>query len=291
MTIGKPTTPSDVVKIKLQTQVKTDSSRPYRTMIQSLFKIARNEGFLGAWRGNTAAEILYVSFTAWQFATYHTLKRGLADSSNKIPSHLSFVCGATAGTTACLMTYPFDLIRTQMAVRGVESMSLSVILRDTIRHKGMSGLFWGLKPSLLQTAVYMGTSFAIYESTLDAISNVWDKNSKTDSTIPMTLAGALAGVISKFVAFPIDTVKKRMQTFQLDQNLLRSSQRMDIENMRGAMHCARTMFVKEGLLSFYSGVGTAVVKSAVTASIAYPLYSHFRRTIGRQFGDDDLHHV
>ena len=151
----RSTRTTDVVKIKFQTQIKTDGSRPYRTMVQSLMKIARNEGFLGAWRGNTAAEILYVSFTAWQFATYHTLKRGLADSSNKIPSHLSFVCGAAAGTTACLMTYPFDLIRTQMAVRGIESMSLSVIVRNTIRNKGMSGLFWGLKPSLLQTAVYM----------------------------------------------------------------------------------------------------------------------------------------
>ena len=279
------------MKIKFQTQIKTDGSGPYRTMVQSLMKIARNEGFLGAWRGNTAAEILYVSFTAWQFATYHTLKRGLADSSNKIPSHLSFVCGAAAGTTACLMTYPFDLIRTQMAVRGVESMSLSVILRNTIRNKGMSGLFWGLKPSLLQTAVYMGTSFAIYESTLDVVSAAWDKNNDTDSTIPMTVAGALAGMISKFVAFPIDTVKKRMQTFQLDRNLLQPSQRMDMESMRGAMHCARTMLAKEGFLSFYSGVGTAVIKSAVTASIAYPLYSHFRRAIGKKLGDDDLHHV
>ena len=287
-------TRTDVVKIKLQTQIKTDPSRPYRTMIQSLYEIARHEGFLGAWRGNTAAEILYVSFTAFQFGTYHTLKRVILEDSEmtKIPSHLSFICGAAAGTTACLLTYPFDLIRTQMAVRGVESLSLSVILRDTIQTKGTSGLFWGLKPSLLQTAVYMGTSFAIYEFTLDRVSSIWDRNNnnKTDSTIPMTVAGAIAGMISKFVAFPIDTVKKRMQTFQLDRHLLRPSQRMEIQHMRGAIHCARTMMMKEGALSFYSGVGTAVVKSAVTAAIAYPLYSHFRRMIGRKLNNVDDDH-
>ena len=152
------------------------------------------------------------------------------------------------------------------------------MFKRTIQRKGVQGLFWGVHPSLLQTAVYMGSSFAIYEFTLNKLRN--EQESKTESTISMTLAGGVAGMISKFIAFPIDTLKKRVQTFQLDRTLLRPSQRMDMKNMRGAMHCAENMLMREGFASFYSGVGTAVFKSAVSAAIAYPLYSHFRRAIG-----------
>ena len=99
-----------------------------------------------------------------------------------------------------------------------------------------------------------------------------------------------------YVTFFVNSQKRTQFATNLAQNLGDDlptivKNRKFMESMRGAMHCARTMLAKEGFLSFYSGVGTAVVKSAVTASIAYPLYSHFRRAIGKQLGDDDLHHV
>ena len=61
----------------------------------------REEGFTRLWKGNTATILKVIPYSATQFAAF----RGY--------SHLI----ACAGATATCIAYPFDFLRTRMAVR------------------------------------------------------------------------------------------------------------------------------------------------------------------------------
>eukprot|EP00940_MAST-03C_sp_MAST-3C-sp2_P002009 g2009.t1 len=278
--------PLDVVKIKLQTQVRRPSTlAKYRNFPQTLARIISEEGIIGAWRGNTAAEALFVSYTAVQFTTFHGLKRLM--SNGKKSSANTFICGSTAGITAGLATYPFDLLRTQMAVRGRESMRLSALVGDNLRRKGVRGLFRGLAPSLVQTGVYMGLNFTFYEAIVDLLRRTnrlsshiegEDRGTHFDegaSTSMMAVSGAIAGMLSKFAAYPLDTIKKRMQAQQIERSLLTEQQRMSCTRLEGMRHCFRLILAQEGVIALYSGVGTAMLKSSLAAGLAYPLFGLF----------------
>lgn len=276
--------PLDVVKIKLQTQVRGRAEAPYRNLPQALGKIFTEEGVLGAWRGNTAAECLYVSYTAVQFAVYHSLKRaasGDADfTKSTIDGRTAFLAGSVSGVVSTAVTYPFDIIRTQMAVRGRASMSFTSIVSDTLRREGPAGLFHGIRPSLVQTAIYMGCNFMVYEQCVRSMRSAWGGNGDEEtSSLVMGASGVVAGMVSKLIAFPADTLKKRIQANQIRRDLLTPSQRMGVKDIGGAYNCARIIASTEGVSAFYGGVGTAMVKAAVAAGVAYPLYAYFQKLL------------
>uniref|UniRef100_A0A9I9CM08 Uncharacterized protein n=1 Tax=Cucumis melo TaxID=3656 RepID=A0A9I9CM08_CUCME len=68
------TTPFDVVKTRLQTQIPGSLS-PYKSVIQALYEIGKKEGLQGLYRGLTPRLIMYMSQGAIFFTSYEFLKR------------------------------------------------------------------------------------------------------------------------------------------------------------------------------------------------------------------------
>lgn len=68
------TTPFDVVKTRLQTQIPGSLS-PYKSVIQALYEIGKKEGLKGLYRGLTPRLIMYMSQGAIFFSSYEFLKR------------------------------------------------------------------------------------------------------------------------------------------------------------------------------------------------------------------------
>lgn len=67
-------TPFDVVKTRLQTQIP-GSIRPYNGVFRALQEIGRHEGLKGLYRGLTPRLIMYISQGALFFASYESFKR------------------------------------------------------------------------------------------------------------------------------------------------------------------------------------------------------------------------
>ncbi|XP_048320534.2 uncharacterized protein LOC107405979 [Ziziphus jujuba] len=68
------TTPFDVVKTRLQTQIP-GSMRQYNSVIHALQEIGKNEGLRGLYRGLTPRLVMYMSQGALFFASYEFFKR------------------------------------------------------------------------------------------------------------------------------------------------------------------------------------------------------------------------
>jgi len=229
--------------------------------------------------------------------TSQTAKGGKGNirKSNKGPNEMSslwrtavlFLAGAGAGIVATTTTYPFDIMRTQFAVQGSNRVfpSMHSFITETFKTKGIRGFYAGLSPALVGITPYMGLNFALYE-TFVALSNKIETrlrgviNSESSSSsssrggnllaISKTaMCGGIAGGISKFVVYPLDTIKKRLQ-IQVLANTLDGAQFMP--KYHGVSDLVRKTLAAEGLKGFYKGLGPTTAKAVVSTAVTFAAF-------------------
>jgi solute carrier family 25 (mitochondrial thiamine pyrophosphate transporter), member 19 len=264
--------PLDVVKIRLQLQAT--SGKTYRGPIHAARTIVAQEGVTALWKGNIPAELLYVGYSMVQFVAYRQAHVLLEKA--EIPTfYRSFLAGAAAGTCATMATYPLDLLRTRFAAQGTSKVpfsssnvvhcqvypSLRQSIPDILRDEGISGYYRGITTSLLQIAPYMGILFGSYETTRTALSTKFPLSQRTSDF----LAGGIAGIVSKGVVFPLDTVRKRLQVQGPTRGRYIHS---DIPlYSRGILAATKDIIVREGTRGLYKGLGVALLKSGPSAAV------------------------
>ncbi|KAF9102092.1 mitochondrial thiamine pyrophosphate transporter [Mortierella sp. AM989] len=160
--------------------------------------IVREEGVRGLWKGNMAAEYLYLTYSGIQFLVYQQTRVLLKKTSEisaqtasaatsaptsqtgpivAAPLHAvsaftsssavqSWISGANAGIIATASTYPFDLLRTRFAVQRDVKVYTSIVqaCRHIYRADGLTGFYRGMSPALIQVVPYMGIMFASYDT-------------------------------------------------------------------------------------------------------------------------------
>lgn len=282
--------PLDVVKIRLQLQ--RDPQRYYRGIFHTMTKIVKDEGVTALWKGNIPAEMLYVFYGATQFMTYHQVNLAI-NSFNESrtqgqwrvsDSAQSFVAGATAGATATVATYPFDLFRTLFAAQGAKNSSVKnyTSLLQTFRliysTEGPLGFFRGVSSSIISIAPYMGLFFLSYgrvRASLDSFAKKHEGFLKTynlpTSGWQEATAGLCAGTASKALVFPLDTIRKRLQTQgRMDQDYAKLAGKQGVQRLLDSYNpfvMARRIIVAEGVRGLYKGFLVSIIKSAPTSAI------------------------
>ncbi|KAF9976119.1 mitochondrial thiamine pyrophosphate transporter [Actinomortierella ambigua] len=160
----------------------------YKGMLSGMAVIVREEGIRGLWKGNMAAEYLYLTYGGIQFLVYQQTKAFLARTAQASAKHAaanpnstpvklihaftntstvqSFISGATAGIVATACTYPFDLLRTRFAVQRDVRVYTGVVqaFQHIYRNDGVRGFYRGMSPSLIQVVPYMGIMFGSYDT-------------------------------------------------------------------------------------------------------------------------------
>eukprot|EP01035_Chromulina_nebulosa_P017222 gene17222-22745_t len=233
-----------------------------------------------------------------QFTVYGFLKRfsdNLASNiekspdniinSNKVKSKsfnwrplLLFTAGAVAGISATVSTYPFDIMRTQFVLQGnIKTYpSMYSFIGHTLKTQGIGGFFAGITPAVIGIAPYMGLNFALYEAFTILTSypkEILDDNSKLKQTLSAVfnhgLCGALAGGTSKFIVYPLDTVKKRLQAQALTSTI---DGLISIPKYKGFLHCTHTILKQEGITGFYRGIVPTTLKSFVATAATFAAF-------------------
>jgi solute carrier family 25 protein 16 len=144
-------------------------------------------------------------------------------------------CGAMAGITATLFTYPLDLIRTRMLYTSKQQVEYSTWLKTFNTIKTQPGGYWnfyhGVRPALIGMPFYAGISFGTFESLKESAMEkderfygfeIKDENGQLHTTVNFAL-GATSATVSQFIIFPVDTARRRMQNASLiaSQNSLK----------------------------------------------------------------------
>lgn len=231
------TAPIDLLKIRLQLN-------PQKRLLKLIHGIYKTEGVTAFWKGNLPGIALYASYSGIQFFVIEKHLTGM-----------KLVDGALASVIAYTITYPFDLLRTHLAIRK-NSTALKLTPFTLI---SITDLFRGITPSLVQIAPYMGLVFH-FEHLLSP-------------HMPHYLSGFLAGALSKSVLLPLDVIKRRMQTQNLA--LLKGEYAVSLppKYPQGIMSTGRAILRNEGLKTLWSGWSISILKSAPATAITFHVYN------------------
>lgn len=241
--------PLDIIKIRIQVDFK--NLPKYSSISSTLLSILREEGVLAFWKGNSAALLLYASYSAIQFSVFDRLEN--------IPT---FVSGAIAGFIATTCTYPFDILRTKFALRKNRDRPLT-ILKLVAAQEGITGFYRGLTPTLVQIVPYMSIVFysqKIYAEKLNGFS------------FGEFLGGAMAGVTGRIACSPLDVIRKRLQASDSLKYVL------DVDSYSSFKDCAIKIYHKEGLRAFYRGLGASCLKAAPASAISFYVYRKLQKS-------------
>lgn len=271
--------PLDRTKIYFQTH--PDKSYRLKRAFKYIHTTCKTEGVLFLWRGNSATMARIVPYAAFQFLAHDQYKRilGIHAEQNKqlSPDVAStekirhFMAGSLAGATGQALTYPLDRARAVMAVARIgEYKNLMDVFRRTVAHEGWASLYRGFVPTILGVIPYAGTSFFTYEQ----LKNFWVNRAKKadpggDNHQPTTLqkfgSGAFAGLLGQTASYPLDIVRRRMQT----------ATQMGVSHNKYASVLGTLAFVfrKEGIRKgWYKGVSMNFIKGPISVGTSFLTY-------------------
>lgn len=266
--------PLDVVKIRFQVQSEALGRYHYSSVTSAIRTIVRSEGLAALWKGNVPAMLMVAPYAAIQLSSFYQLKDL---PHNQLPDpYSSLACGAVSSSLATVLTYPLDLLRTQLAAQPEPKQyhDLTHAAKCIVRRHGMFGLYAGLRPTLVEIIPYMGLHFAIYEhvkaSTLDYL------NEGQLKPYQSMVIGATAGVLSKMFILPLDNVKKVMQV-QSQFHQLSSQSKQSAPRYRGAVHILHTLWKRQGLTAWFRGAVPSLLKAAPNSAVTFAVYESAKR--------------
>lgn len=162
--------PLELVRTNLQSTPKSpDQPHTLSSVLRSMRTVVRQQGTLFLWRGLGPTLWRDVPFSGIYWAGYEAWKRHF-ESQGKTGAYVAFASGAISGTTASLLTSPFDVLKTRrqaLLMSGTlpsgETGTIPLCLR-IMRTEGASALFAGVLPRTAKIAPACGIMIACFEA-------------------------------------------------------------------------------------------------------------------------------
>ena len=252
---------------------------------------------------------------------YNNLKNKTVSSSPRHDELTPFerlVAGAAAGGISVAVTYPLDLMRARLAVQHMvpgESLRYRGIFHafsEMYKEGGVKSFYKGMAPTLLGILPYAGISFATY-GTLKQFSrerrdehkieqqaagsgvvlasphHATTSSSSSSSTYEMAnwerlVYGGIAGLAGQASTYPLDIVRRRMQTEGFSpfhahiQNRHTPSEPLPsfaakVKRIEGGM--VDTLFAiysREGRRGLFKGLSMNVIKGPIAVGVSFTTY-------------------
>ncbi|EDO34426.1 predicted protein [Nematostella vectensis] len=187
------TYPLDLIRTRLSAQ---GADRKYRGIVHAFRTILNEEGgfFSGClYRGLVPTAMGIAPYVGLNFAVYETLKGFLFSTvmassqgasltnirkDRELPVNFKLMCGSLAGAVSQTATYPLDVVRRRMQMKGIRAdfayKSTLHAFSSIVKLEGFRGLYKGMWPNILKVAPSVGIQFAAYELSKSFLySNKW----------------------------------------------------------------------------------------------------------------------
>ncbi|KAJ1676031.1 S-adenosylmethionine transporter [Spiromyces aspiralis] len=169
------------------------------------------------------------------------------------PSHLTLsqclIAGGIAGTTVDTALFPLDTIKTRLQSRAGFRAS-----------GGFRGIYSGLSSAVIGSAPSSATFFVVYEQIKSALAQTPLLGSEAGEPFAHMVA-ASAGEI----AIPTEVVKQRLQT----------------KRYKSLTSALGSIYRSEGVLGFYRGYFSTVVREIPFTCIQFPVYEYLKKRYAR----------
>ncbi|XP_058988234.1 mitochondrial coenzyme A transporter SLC25A42 [Musca domestica] len=231
------------------------------------------EGVLALWRGNSATMARIVPYAAIQFTAHEQWRKILSvDKDGTDTKARRFIAGSLAGITSQSLTYPLDLARARMAVTDKYTgyKTLRQVFVKIWIEEGPRTLYRGYWATVLGVIPYAGTSFFTYE-TLKREYTEMTGNSKLN-TLTSLAFGAAAGAVGQTSSYPLDIVRRRMQTMGVTK---------DGHNKYPSIFVTlKTIYREEGIKNgFYKGLSMNWIKGPIAVGISFSTYDFIKELL------------
>lgn len=271
------TTIAPLDRTKINFQINNSVRYTLNGAIQFLKQTHAKEGTLALWRGNSATMARIVPYAAIQFTAHEQWRKILhVDKDGTDTKVRRFMAGSLAGITSQSLTYPLDLARARMAVtdkytgyRTLRSVFVKIWVKE-----GPRTLYRGYFATILGVIPYAGTSFFTYE-TLKREYTKMTGNVKPNTLVSLAF-GAIAGVVGQTSSYPLDIVRRRMQTMGVTKD--------GINKYTNLFSTLKTIYREEGIKNgFYKGLSMNWIKGPIAVGISFSSYDFVKELLRELF--------
>ncbi|KAH8194019.1 hypothetical protein TruAng_011811 [Truncatella angustata] len=191
--------------------------------------------------------------------------------------------GATAGSGITFIACPFELTKISAQVSVLmasqknadpkcQEVAMSyhnkgtiMTLRNLVKHRGLSGMYTGLNLHLMRDTLGTGIYFATYESSKQLLTTFSGKDAHKNP-IAVLVAGALCGIVSWALIYPIDSVKS---IYQRNALMYSKGQKIPLPKI--------AFFRKD----MYRGLGVSMARSAAVNAVFFSAFEFFKKKINK----------
>ncbi|CAB3407800.1 unnamed protein product [Caenorhabditis bovis] len=246
-------------RTKIYFQVSSTRGYSFKSAIKFIKLTFKENGFFALFRGNSATMARVVPYASIQFTAFEQFKTLLSVDENGTRTPLRrYLVGSLAATTATLITYPLDTAKARLSVSTKSQYhSLRAVFVKMYKEGGIRLLYRGINPTILGVIPYAGTSFFTYE-TLKILYR--ERTHERETSMWRMLFGMIAGLIGQSSSYPLDIVRRRMQTGRIPHGW---------GPLRALVHIYQTEGLKRGL---YKGLSMNWVKGPIAVGVSFTTY-------------------
>lgn len=303
--------PLDLVKIHMQVSHHAPNasvptvSHP-STMMSIVRRVISEHGWRALWRGGVPAQLMVLSYSGAQFATYHALAQLIDGPAAAHSPVVSLLSGCVAGIAGTFASYPFDLLRSRRAVSVASHVAgttsaptigatraprfpiLAEARHAVATHGVTRGLYSGMWPAIVNVAPCVGLQFAFYE----AVCRFGDAEGGVEgaSSLLRGSAGFISGIAAKLATMPLDVLKKHFQVV-VPRNMIVEAELARMSGLPPPRAPTLTAYAWQlyrvhGAAAFYRGTVPSLLKAGPNAAIAFLVFDASRTLMRRTTGLD-----
>ncbi|EAR89090.2 solute carrier family protein (macronuclear) [Tetrahymena thermophila SB210] len=262
--------------------VTRDRTLTYREFYNEGKFIIQKHGFRNLWRGNSANLLRIFPFASINFSTFDYLRKNVYypyPSENKIKKQLLLFCiGAVSGIVSQSICYPFEFIRTRLAMQrdNFHYKNFVHAVKVVYNQEGIKGFYSGLGLAIVGVIFYHGSGFFMMTN----LKNYAKENhiQRANKWYMDFIFGAIGATISQMIAYPFDVMRKRRQAQSLLISTGEQTHKMTYRQL--VTHYIK----KEGYIpTFYKGITINLVKAPLSSGTAWMVKNQLNRFLDKSY--------
>jgi solute carrier family 25 protein 43 len=254
------------------------SSAKTTSVILGTFRhLYKNEGLKGFWKGNFAGCCRLGPYSGAKFFIFDFLQSRFLGENPTNAQRAS--CGAVAGLIGTMATYPMEVVRTRIITQNPHNPEIRGVfhgVQTILKSEGIAGLYRGGLSGIIGAIPFEGVQFGCYEYLKRAAirhhwpQSRWPQGKTEPDCIDYFLFGSISGAVAQTIAYPFDTVKKRLQTQVRSRGKIQYC---------GVLDCFRKVIQEEGLLALYRGTVANLARIVPYAAVMFSTYETTKKTL------------
>ena len=177
-------------------------------MFRGMYLVCKYEGFLGLYKGLTAAWGRECIYSTLRLGLYEPFKRLYGETDPEhTPLYIKLLSGGSSGMVGQALANPTDLVKVRMQASEDKKLKLGFVIKDVYTHWGLMGFFKGVVPSVVRAILLNAAKLASYDHIKHAILN---NHILSDGYGCHFLSSFCAGFCEAAVSCPADLLKTRI---------------------------------------------------------------------------------